>query len=69
MVIMDETVKETRKISKVIIHPKFSRENFDSDIALLKLNQVVSFRTGLRPACLPPPGKVFKFKKKIVRDN
>ena len=38
---------------QVITHPGYTSTALQNDIALLKLNRNVVFRTGLRPACLP----------------
>ncbi|KAL0274877.1 UNVERIFIED_CONTAM: hypothetical protein PYX00_002904 [Menopon gallinae] len=55
----DDTVTEIRKVSKVIVHPNYGNNALDSDIALLKLDQTVKYRQGIRPACLPPRRKSF----------
>merc|ERR1711971_1363585 len=40
-------------IQTTIIHPAFDSKTLKNDIALVKLQRPVTFRRGLRPACLP----------------
>ena len=46
---------------QVTTHPSYSSTTLQNDIALLKLERDVVFRTGLRPACLPDQYSGFDF--------
>ena len=54
----------TKKITKIILHPKFKTADptknrpisaWAYDIALMKLDSPVTFNDNVRPACLPDP--------------
>jgi len=40
-------------VSRIIINPNYNPVNFDSDIALLKLNTPVEYNHFVKPICLP----------------
>ncbi|XP_063594714.1 trypsin II-P29-like isoform X2 [Penaeus indicus] len=42
-----------RSVERVVVHPSYSSETLDNDIALMKLSQKVDFATGIKPVCLP----------------
>lgn len=41
------------RVEKIIAHAEFDTETFDSDIALLKLEEPITFSEDVVPACLP----------------
>ncbi|KAK7070345.1 Tryptase gamma [Halocaridina rubra] len=41
------------KVSSAVIHPEFSYQTLQNDIAILKLTQKVTFTDRIRPICLP----------------
>ncbi len=45
-----------RSVAKVILHPQFDTQNYNNDIALVKLSQEVVLSALIRPVCLPKPG-------------
>ncbi|KAM3859599.1 prostasin [Diretmus argenteus] len=48
-----------RKVSKIVLHPKYNRSSSDNDIALLRLSSPVKFTDYIRPVCLAANGSVF----------
>ncbi len=42
-------------MEKIFLHPDFQPNNYNNDIALLKLRDRVEFNELIRPICLPPP--------------
>ncbi|XP_068440607.1 mannan-binding lectin serine protease 1 [Clinocottus analis] len=44
-----------RSVEKIFLHPNFQPDNYNNDIALLRLEQPVEFTEFIRPVCLPPP--------------
>lgn len=55
MSLTNETeLTETRGVTRIIIHHGYSSGSISiGDIALLKLERVVTFNQGIRPVCLP----------------
>ncbi|KAK5617220.1 hypothetical protein CRENBAI_010493 [Crenichthys baileyi] len=49
----------SRKIIKIIVHPKFNYSTFENDIALLRLSSSVKFTNYIRPVCLAASGSEF----------
>lgn len=47
-------LSEQRSVEAVVLHPDFQPQNYDNDIALLKLSRAVQFDDVIRPICLPP---------------
>ena len=43
-------------ISKVVVHENFVRKTFTHDIALLRMQNRMTFTKSIRPICLPPKG-------------
>ena len=41
------------RVEKIIAHAEFDTETFDSNIALLKLEEPITFSEDVVPACLP----------------
>lgn len=51
----DKRLATRRSVDKVFLHPDFQPNNYNNDIALLKLGDPVGFNQVIRPICLPPP--------------
>ncbi|XP_054161949.1 uncharacterized protein LOC128959934 [Oppia nitens] len=49
---MSEDTEIVTKIAEVIRHPDFSRDTFDNDIALVRLDQHIAFTPHIAPICL-----------------
>ncbi|NXG68483.1 FA10 factor, partial [Baryphthengus martii] len=49
----EEPSRAIHGVEKIISHPEFDVETFDSDIALLKLKEPITFSEDVVPACLP----------------
>ncbi|XP_074671348.1 coagulation factor X-like [Strix aluco] len=49
----EEPSRAMHRVEKIISHPKFDKKTFDSDIALLKLEEPITFSEDVVPACLP----------------
>ncbi|KAF5892452.1 serine protease 27-like, partial [Clarias magur] len=49
----------TRKIIRIIIHPKFNSITLDNDITLLRLSCSVTFTNYINPVCLAAKGSSF----------
>ncbi|XP_058489035.1 mannan-binding lectin serine protease 1 isoform X2 [Solea solea] len=45
----------SRSVDEVILHPDFQPNNYNNDIALLRLSKRVEFNNVTRPVCLPSP--------------
>uniref|UniRef100_A0A1B0BPQ0 Peptidase S1 domain-containing protein n=1 Tax=Glossina palpalis gambiensis TaxID=67801 RepID=A0A1B0BPQ0_9MUSC len=50
-------------IEKIIKHEKFSKRNFDNDIALIRLSRSLNYERSVRPICLPERQDADYFKK------
>ncbi|XP_058444136.1 transmembrane protease serine 9-like [Malaya genurostris] len=55
----EEAKTITTKVERVIKHNGYNPSNYNSDIAILKLDQVLKFDERLRPVCLPSAKKSF----------
>ncbi|XP_068172816.1 mannan-binding lectin serine protease 1 isoform X2 [Antennarius striatus] len=51
----DKGVATNRSVQQIFLHPHFRPDNYNNDIALLKLADAVDFSELIRPVCLPPP--------------
>ncbi|KTG39949.1 hypothetical protein cypCar_00024434 [Cyprinus carpio] len=54
--IRDKHLATNRSVAKVILHPQFDPQNYNNDIALIKLSQEVVLSALIQPVCLPRPG-------------
>ncbi|KAH8305985.1 hypothetical protein KR018_008253 [Drosophila ironensis] len=55
-----------RRVSSVLIHPKYSTRNFDSDIALIRFNEPVRLGIDMHPVCLPTPTENYAGQTAVV---
>ncbi|XP_008307430.1 mannan-binding lectin serine protease 1 isoform X1 [Cynoglossus semilaevis] len=46
---------DSRSVDKVVLHPHFQPNNYNNDIALIRLTEAVEFNSYIRPVCLPSP--------------
>ncbi|KAI3353988.1 hypothetical protein L3Q82_018550 [Scortum barcoo] len=51
----DKRLATNRSVEKIFLHPGFQPNNYNNDIALLKLSERVEFNELIHPVCLPPP--------------
>uniref|UniRef100_UPI0037E7B9EA mannan-binding lectin serine protease 1 isoform X3 n=1 Tax=Semicossyphus pulcher TaxID=241346 RepID=UPI0037E7B9EA len=51
----DKRRATNRSVQEILLHPDFQPNNYNNDIALLKLTERVEFDELIRPVCLPPP--------------
>ncbi|NWY56872.1 FA10 factor, partial [Chionis minor] len=49
----EEQRRAMHRVEKIIAHAEFDTETFDNDIALLKLEEPITFSEDVVPACLP----------------
>ncbi|KFP02805.1 Coagulation factor X, partial [Calypte anna] len=49
----EEPSRALHRVEKIIAHPEFDTQTFDKDIALLKLEEPITFSEDVVPACLP----------------
>ncbi|KAK7156732.1 hypothetical protein R3I94_006693 [Phoxinus phoxinus] len=54
--VREKHMATNRSVERVILHPQFDPQNYNNDIALVKLSQEVVLSALLRPVCLPKPG-------------
>lgn len=51
----DKRVATNRSVEQIFLHPDFQPDNYNNDIALLRLTERVEFTQLIQPVCLPPP--------------
>uniref|UniRef100_A0AAQ5YIZ7 Mannan-binding lectin serine peptidase 1 n=1 Tax=Amphiprion ocellaris TaxID=80972 RepID=A0AAQ5YIZ7_AMPOC len=51
----DKRLATNRSVDQIFLHPDFQPNNYNNDIALLRLSDQVDFNQVVRPVCLPPP--------------
>ncbi|XP_041669933.1 mannan-binding lectin serine protease 1 isoform X2 [Cheilinus undulatus] len=51
----DKDRATVRSVQQILLHPDFQPNDYNNDIALLKLTDSVDFNELIRPVCLPPP--------------
>ncbi|CAI5692414.1 unnamed protein product [Oreochromis niloticus] len=51
----DKRRATNRSVDRIFLHPDFQPNNYNNDIALLRLSERVEFNQLIRPVCLPPP--------------
>ncbi|XP_072551752.1 ST14 transmembrane serine protease matriptase a [Salminus brasiliensis] len=56
---------EKRSLKKVVAHPNYNAYTYDNDIALMELDQPVTFRDSIRPICLPSAAYDFPVGKTV----
>lgn len=53
--IRDKWLRLNHSVERLILHPDFDLQNYNNDIALVKLSQQVILNELVRPVCLPSP--------------
>lgn len=51
----DKLSATNRSVDQIILHPNFQPDNYDNDIALVRLSQKVELNELIQPVCLPQP--------------
>uniref|UniRef100_A0A8C4GI55 Mannan-binding lectin serine protease 1 n=1 Tax=Dicentrarchus labrax TaxID=13489 RepID=A0A8C4GI55_DICLA len=51
----DRSLASNRSVQQIFLHPDFQPNNYNNDVALLRLTEQVEFTELIRPVCLPPP--------------
>uniref|UniRef100_A0A672YE86 Mannan-binding lectin serine peptidase 1 n=1 Tax=Sphaeramia orbicularis TaxID=375764 RepID=A0A672YE86_9TELE len=51
----DKRLSTQRSVDTIVLHPDFQPDNYNNDIAMVKLSQGVEFDDVIRPVCLPMP--------------
>uniref|UniRef100_A0A3B5A7I5 Mannan-binding lectin serine peptidase 1 n=1 Tax=Stegastes partitus TaxID=144197 RepID=A0A3B5A7I5_9TELE len=51
----DKRLATNRSVDQIFLHPDFQPNNYNNDIALVRLTDQVDFNQVVRPICLPPP--------------
>lgn len=49
----DKRLATSRSVEKIYLHPDFQPNNYNNDIALLRLKERVEFNEVVRPVCVP----------------
>lgn len=49
----DKGSATNRSVDRIILHPDFQADNYDNDIALLRLSQGAELNDLIQPVCLP----------------
>ncbi|XP_065211110.1 uncharacterized protein LOC135839142 [Planococcus citri] len=62
----NETVHVSRGVKQILFHSHFHPFLLDNDIALLELNEPVTFSDNIQPICLPDPNETYTSKKATV---
>ncbi|XP_039633777.1 enteropeptidase [Perca fluviatilis] len=50
---------QTRRVDRIVIHPQYNRQTKQADIAMMHLQQPISFTEVVQPVCLPADGQGF----------
>ncbi|TDH05329.1 hypothetical protein EPR50_G00143800 [Perca flavescens] len=50
---------QTRRVDRIVIHPQYNRQTKQADIAMMHLQQPISFTEVVQPVCLPADGQDF----------
>ncbi|XP_076024880.1 mannan-binding lectin serine protease 1 isoform X2 [Genypterus blacodes] len=51
----DKRLATNRSVEEILLHPNFQPQNYNNDIALVKLREEVELSEVISPICLPPP--------------
>ncbi len=51
--VSERVLKNSHRISKMILHEKFDRKTIENDIAILKLDKEIIYSDKILPICLP----------------
>ncbi|XP_009502895.2 transmembrane protease serine 2 isoform X1 [Phalacrocorax carbo] len=52
--------KHAYRVKQIISHPDYDTDSKDNDVALMKLETLLSFTDTVQPVCLPNPGMMFQ---------
>ncbi|KAK2817899.1 hypothetical protein Q7C36_021832 [Tachysurus vachellii] len=66
---VNEGTEQTRRVSKIIIHPLYNHTSNDADIALLHLRRNISLGPYVMPVCLPSAERSFARTLGSVRNS
>ncbi|KAM9820278.1 mannan-binding lectin serine protease 1-like [Neosynchiropus ocellatus] len=53
----DQTRRSSVAVERIVLHPNFRPQNYNHDVALLKLREPVDPSDAVHPVCLPPPAR------------
>ncbi|XP_037534331.1 mannan-binding lectin serine protease 1 [Nematolebias whitei] len=53
--VQDKDVSTSCSVDRIVLHPDFQPNNYNNDIALLRLSRRAELNQLVRPVCLPPP--------------
>nr|CAD7455006.1 unnamed protein product [Timema tahoe] len=62
----DEAPSKDFPIDEIRVHKRYSRTNYENDIAILKMKTPTMFNNYIWPVCLPPAGRDFYNKTAVV---
>nr|CAD7259731.1 unnamed protein product [Timema shepardi] len=62
----DEAPSKDFPIDEIRAHKRYSRTNYENDIAILKMKTPTTFNNYIWPVCLPPAGRDFYNKTAVV---
>jgi secreted trypsin-like serine protease len=66
-ILLKDSTEQTRTASAILIHPGYRHAPYyENDIALIKLNQSVTFSPNVRTICLPEKGENLAKRGKMV---
>lgn len=57
---------QKRTIRRIVVHPKFNPRDLEDDIALMELQEPLSFDVNIQPICLPDKNENFTGKLGVV---
>ena len=52
--------EQTIPIAEIILHPSYNPNNYDNDLALIKMSRKAALNDRVRTACLPDQTTIFK---------
>lgn len=64
--VYDEAVNTFRKLRRIVRSPQYDNNFINGDMALLQLEEKVTFSDTIRPACLPDPTETFAYEQGVI---